>query len=141
MDAIHDPPAAPVTAPVSTGARWTGRVLTTLATLFLLMDAGMKIARAQVVLESFAQLGLPTGVAQPIGFVLLACLVLHLVPRTAALGAVLLTGFLGGAVAIHVRVGSPLLSHTLFPVHMGVLVWAGLFLRDTRVRALFTKAS
>jgi len=76
-----------------------------------------------------------------LGVVLLACVALYLTPRVAPLGAMLLTGYLGGAVAMHVRIGDPLFSHTLFPVYVGVMIWAGLMLRDSRVRKLFVKES
>jgi DoxX-like family len=86
--------------------------------------------------EASAKLGLPDGVAPVLGVVLLVCLALYLMKRTAPLGAVLLTAFLGGAVAMHVRIGDPLATHVLMPVYVAVLLWGGLYLRDTRVRAL-----
>jgi DoxX-like family len=88
------------------------------------------------VVEAFNQLGYPVSLAPAIGILELACVVIYVIPRTAVLGAILLTGFLGGAVAIHVRVGDPLFTHTLFPIYVGVLVWGGLFLREARLRAL-----
>jgi hypothetical protein len=88
------------------------------------------------VAEASKQLGLPESINGGLGVILVACLALYLFPRTAALGAVLLTAYLGGAVAIHVRVGDPLFSHTLFPTYVGAMLWLGLFLRDGRVRAL-----
>ena len=87
-------------------------------------------------MESFGQLGYPVSLALGIGAVELACLVLYVIPRTSVLGAILLTGYLGGAVATHVRVGSPLLTHVLFPIYVAALVWGGLFLREGRLRAL-----
>jgi len=87
--------------------------------------------------EGTLQLGYPESVILGLGIILLACTVVYLMPRTAILGAILLTGYLGGAVATHVRVGSPLFSHVLFPVYLGVLIWGGLYLRDERLRALF----
>ncbi|MGH2901323.1 MAG: DoxX family protein, partial [Solirubrobacteraceae bacterium] len=86
--------------------------------------------------EGSTQLGYPESAIVPIGLILLACLVVYVVPRTAVLGAVLLTGYLGGAIATHVRVGNPLLSHTLFPIYVAAMVWGGLWLRDGRVRAM-----
>jgi len=109
--------------------QWTGRVLSTLAALFLLMDGVMKVLRLPVVVEATARLGYPDSSIQLIGWIVLVCTALYVVPRTAALGAVLLTGFLGGAVATNLRVGNPLFSHILFPVYLGAVVWAGLLLR------------
>lgn len=116
--------------------KWTSRILTGLPVLFLAFDGAIKIANIDAVRETSAQLGM-SGVSMPaLGIVLLACLALFLVKRTAVIGAVLLTAFLGGAVAMHVRVGNPLATHILVPVYVAVLLWAGLYLRDTRVRAL-----
>lgn len=115
---------------------WTGRILTGLAGLFLLFDGGAKLARIPAVMEGSASLGYPAATVFGIGAVLLACTLLYLVPRTAVLGAVLLTGYLGGAIATHVRVQNPLFSHTLFPIYVAMLIWGGLYLRDRRVRGL-----
>ena len=109
--------------------QWTGRVLSTLAVLFLLMDGVMKVLRLPVVVEATARLGYPDSSIRLIGWIVLVCTVLYVVPPTAALGAVLLTGFLGGAVATNLRVGNPVFSHILFPVYLGAVVWAGLLLR------------
>ena len=117
---------------------WTGRILSTLAVLFLIFDTVIKLMQIQPVKESFARLGYPASIAVGIGALELACLALYLIPRTSVLGAVLLTGYLGGAVATHVRVGDPLLSHTFFPVYIGALIWGGLALRNPRVRTLAT---
>lgn len=117
---------------------WIGRILSTLAVLFLLFDTVIKLMQIEPVKASFARLGYPTSVALGIGALELACLTLYLVRRTSVLGAVVLTGYLGGAVATHLRVGDPLLTHTLFPVYIGTLVWSGLALRNTRVRTLAT---
>jgi len=100
------------------------------------MDGVMKLFKPAPVVEGTISLGYRESTIVPIGLVLVACTLLFVIPRTAVLGAILLTGYLGGAVATHVRVGAPLFSHTLFPVYIGVLVWAGLWLRDGRVRAL-----
>src|SRR5215510_4704228 len=113
----------------------TGYALSGVVFLFMLMDAAMKLMRLPIVLETTVQLGWPAHSAMPLGILLLVCTVLYGVPRTSALGAVLLTGYLGGAIATHARIGSPLFSHTLFGVYLGVLLWAGLYLRDPRVRA------
>lgn len=128
------------TAPTPTPSRatlWTGRVLSTLAALFLIMDGVMKIVRPAPVLEATLELGFPAETILPTGIILLACVVVHLVPRTSLLGAILLTGYLGGAVATHLRLIHPLATHTFFPIYVGILVWGGLFLRDERLRALF----
>src|SRR5262249_4105215 len=108
---------------------WTGRVLTSLVTAFLLFDVTLKLLRPPMVMEGTAKLGYPESSILVTGILLLACLVLHLLPRTAVLGAVLLTGYLGGAVATHLRVGDPVFSHTVFPVYVGALIWVGLVLR------------
>ena len=108
---------------------WTGRVLSTLAVLFLLMDGTMKLLRLPVVVEATARLGYPDSSIQLIGAIIVICTAFYLAPPTAALGAVLLTGYLGGAVATNLRVGNPLFSHILFPVYLGAILWAGLLLR------------
>ena len=120
----------------TTQARWGARIVTAIPVLFLMFDVIIKFANPPAVAEASARLGLPGGIAIPLGIVLAACLALYVVPRTAPLGAVLLTGYLGGAVLAHVRVGDPWLSHTLFPIYVGALLWIGLYLRDHRVRQL-----
>jgi hypothetical protein len=100
------------------------------------MDAVGKLVKPPAVVESTLELGYQDGVIVPLGVLLLACTILYIVPKTSVLGAVLLTGYLGGAVATHVRVGSPLFTHQLFPVYLGVLIWLGLWLRDSRVQNL-----
>ena len=119
--------------------RRIGVALTSLAVLFLLMDAVMKLLALPVVLSSMGQLGFPgtEQFARDLGAVLLVCTMLYAWPRTAVLGAILLTGYLGGAIAAHVRIGSPIFTHVLFGAYVAVFVWGGLFLRDERVRALF----
>jgi hypothetical protein len=114
-----------------------GWILSSLAILFLVMDSTMKLLALNVVLESGAALGF-TGAdtARGLGIVLILCTILYAVPRTTVLGAILLTGYLGGAVATHVRVGNPLFSHVLFGIYLGVIVWAGIYLRDARLRSL-----
>ena len=112
---------------------WTGRVLSTLAVLFLLMDGAMKVLRLPVVVEATARLGYPDSSIQLIGAIVLVFTALYVVPQTAVPGAVLLTGFLGGAVATNLRVGNPLFSHILFPVYLGAVLWAGLLLRRPRL--------
>jgi len=136
----HEPTLAP-TRSQSKRRLVMGHALSAVAVSFLLFDSVIKIVKIAPVVESFEQLGYSPAIAREIGWLELACLVLYVLPRTAPLGAVLLTGFLGGAIATHVRVGDPLFSHVLFPVYMGVLLWGGLFLRDERPRALFRAPS
>lgn len=124
------------TLPISAAARRAGRVVTAIPALFLAFDGAIKFTRIPAIAEATLQLGWQPSVAPALGVVLLSCLALYLWPRTAVLGAVLLTGYLGGAVATHVRVANPLFSHVLFPTYLGALLWLGLWLRDARVRAL-----
>jgi hypothetical protein len=123
-------------APVSRKRNWAGAIVTGLPVLFLLFDSVIKLMQIQPVKDSFTQLGYPLSLAPIIGAIELVCLALYLLPRTSVLGAILLTGYLGGAVATHVRVGSPLLSHVLFPTYIGLLLWTGLYLRESRLCAL-----
>jgi DoxX-like protein len=123
-------------APVSKKRIRAGEVVSGIAILFLLFDSIIKVMVIAPVAESFGQLGYPVSLARGIGLLQLVCLAIYVVPRTSILGAILLTGYLGGAVATHVRVGSPLLTHVLFPIYIAALLWGGLFLRDDRVRAL-----
>lgn len=115
------------------GMLWTGRIITTLVSLFLLFDCSVKLMKAPSAVQGTVQLGYPERTVVPIGLVLLASLAFYLLPRTSILGAVLLTGYLGGATATMVRVSSP---WVLFPVVIGMLVWAGLYFRDDQLRAL-----
>jgi len=122
-------------------AKWrrrTGVILSALPVLFLLFDCVIKLIKIQPVVESFAQLGYPDSLARGIGVLELACLALYLMPRTAILGAVALTGFLGGAISTHLRIGDPLFSHVLFPAYVGLLLWSGLILRDDTLRTLLS---
>lgn len=121
--------------PVSPKMLWAGRIISGLLALFLLFDGIMKLVKPAPVVEGTVRLGYPESVILPLGIVLIACTVLYLIPRTSVLGAILLTGYLGGAVATHVRVSEGLFS-VLFPVFFGVLLWGGLYLRDYRLRAL-----
>jgi hypothetical protein len=114
---------------------WAGRIVSALPALFLLVDGGMKLIKPPAVVEATVRLGYSESVIVGLGIVLLACTVLYLVPRTSMLGAILLTGYLGGAVATHVRVGDGLFSIS-FPIILGALIWGGLFLRDDRLRTL-----
>ena len=122
--------------PVSKTIFRLGVLVSTVPVLFLLFDGVIKLMRIGPVVESFNRLGYPESVSLGIGILELACLALYVAPRTAILGALLLTGYLGGATATHVRVGDPLLTHILFPIYVGALFWGGLFLREARVRAL-----
>jgi len=120
------------TAPVSKKTLWAGRIISALPVLMLLFSGVMKLAKPTPVVQEFARLGYPGSVVLGIGILEIVCTVVYLIPRTSVLGAILLTGYLGGATATHVRIGDPF----IFPVVFGVLVWLGLFLRDDRLRAL-----
>ena len=116
--------------------RWTGRILSGLAVLFLTWDGTIKLLALTPVLDAFTRLGYPVGLAVGIGVLELLCVAAYVMPRTSVLGAVLLTGFLGGAISTHVRVEDPFLTHTFFPVYVAALVWGGLLLRNSSLRAL-----
>jgi len=126
------------TAPVSSKARWAGYILSGLVVLFLVFDGIIKLVPLPVVTDTMAELGYLGGVnlARGLGALTLVCALLYAFPRTSVLGAILLTGLLGGAIATHLRVGSPIFSHLLFGGYLGLMAWGGLFLRDERVRAL-----
>ncbi len=115
---------------------WAGIVISTIPTLFLLMDAVGKLFKPEPVVTGTIELGYPETVIVPLGITLLICTILYAIPMTSILGAVLLTGYLGGAVATHVRVGNPVFTHMLFPVYLGIMIWLGLYLRDVRLRSL-----
>jgi hypothetical protein len=121
---------------VSKGQLWTGRVLSGIAVLFLTMDTIVKLVGASVAAEATGQLGYPVHLVPVIGWIEAVLLVLYLIPRTSVFGALLWTGYLGGAVATHFRIGNPLFSHLLFPTYIATLLWLGLWLRDRRVRAI-----
>ncbi|HEX9524672.1 MAG TPA: DoxX family protein [Reyranella sp.] len=124
-------------------ALWTGRVLSGIAVLFLLFDGAIKLVPIQPVTDSLRELGYPASdsFARFLGVMTLLCTALYAWPRTALLGAVLLTGIMGGAIASHLRLGDPLFSHTLFGVYLGLLFWVGLWLRDERVRRIMPALS
>ncbi|RUU06601.1 DoxX family protein [Mesorhizobium sp. USDA-HM6] len=126
------------TAPVSSGALWTGRVLSAVIVLFMIFDGVIKLPPLDIVTQTMVQLGWPAdpNVARMLGIIGLISTALYALPRTSMLGAILLTAYMGGAIATKVRVDSPLFSHTLFGVYLGIILWAGLFLRDPRLRAL-----
>src|SRR5688572_7672716 len=120
----------------STRARWAGRILTGLAVAFLLVDMSFKLFPGDAGIKATTDLGWPAHHLLTLGVIELACLALYLIPRTAPLGAILWTGYFGGAIATHLRLDNPLFSHILFPIYVAALVWGGLYLRDARVRAL-----
>lgn len=124
-------------AAVSRSALWSARILSALVALFLLFDAVGHITKPAPVVDAFARLGYPISTSLGIGILELLCLVVYVIPRTEVLGAVLLTGVLGGAVATHLRVGSPLFEAYIFPLLVGLFVWGGIWLRDVRLRALY----
>ena len=125
---------APETISTSRGSLWAGRILSGLAVLFLLFDAVIKILKMPFAVDATVQLGYPGSLVLTIGVIELICTVLYVIPSTSILGVVLLTGYLGGAVATHLRYGDPLLSHVLFPTYIGALLWGGLLLREARLR-------
>ena len=131
--------AAALTGGPAPRAMWIGRIVSGLAVLFLTFDAAVKLLQLPIAVEANQQLGYPVGVIPVLGVLEIACLIVYLIPRTAALGAILWTGYLGGAVATHVRVENPLFSHTLFPIYVGAFLWVGLWLRDRRVRTLLER--
>jgi hypothetical protein len=121
---------------VSTKALWAGRIISAIVILFLIPDAVIKLVPLDIVIETSRELGIPEHLARTLGVLTLIGVLLYAWPRTAVLGAILLTGYLGGAIYVHVRAGSPLFSHTLFGVYLGLMIWGGLYLRDGMVRAL-----
>jgi hypothetical protein len=128
-------------AGVSKKRLWAGRILSGVVVLFLIFDATIKLMVIEPVIKGMGELGYPVPLAPVIGTILLICTALYVIPRTAPLGAILLTGYLGGAVASQLRIGKPLLGFTLFPIYVAVLAWGGLYLRDPRVRALFARGA
>ena len=132
LDRTHQLDLAASAAARAARRYWAGSALSGLAAAFLALDGAIKLVPIQPVVEAFQHLGLPLQLASSIGLLQLACLALYALPRTAPLGALLLTGFLGGAISSHLRVGDPLFSHTLFPAYVALLLWGGLALRDPR---------
>lgn len=120
------------TTTVSKAARWTGRIMSTLPVLMLLFSGTMKFVPSPQLTEGFAHLGWPVSLAPVLAVLELGCTVIYLIPRTSVLGAILLTGYMGGAIATHLRIGEPVYLHIVF----GVFIWGGLYLRDPRLRAL-----
>ena len=123
---------------ISNAARWTGRALSGVVVLFLLLDGGMKLLPLQIVTETMDKMGwgASDNLARGLGLITIVCTVLYAVPPTSILGAILLTGYLGGAIASHVRIDSPLFTHTLFGLYLGLMLWGGLWMRDTTLRSL-----
>ncbi len=121
---------------MSAGQRWAGRILTGVAVLFMIVDGATKVAKVPPVVEATLQMGFPESAVQAIGVLALVGTALYVVPRTSVLGAIFLTGFLGGAVAANVRMSTPLFSHTLFPTYMAAMLWGGLLLRRPGLLAL-----
>ena len=120
----------------SKGQLWTGRILSGIAIAFLLFDAIIHLMKPQPVVAAFGQLGYPMSASATIGIIELVCVALYLIPSTAILGAVLLTGYLGGAIAAQLRIGAPVFSTMLFPIYVALFVWGGLYLRYPIVRTL-----
>jgi hypothetical protein len=131
-------PTIAETAPASKPLHWIGRILSGLVILFLLFDGAIKLVPWPIVTETMDKMGYGSseGLARSLGVITVACTVLYAIPATSVLGAILLTGYLGGAMASHVRIGSPLFSHTLFGLYLGLMVWGGLWLRDRSLRSL-----
>jgi hypothetical protein len=115
---------------------WAGRIMSGIAIIFLLFDSALKLLRLDPAVKGTVQLGYPESVVLGIGIIQFVCLLAYVIPRTSIFGAILLTGYLGGAIATHVRVGSPLFTHILFPIYVALLIWGGLYFRDGQLRAL-----
>ena len=126
------------TLPASKSARWTGRIMSGFVIVFLMIDGAIKLVPWPIVTETMDQMGYGSSetLARSLGIITIVCTLLYSVPPTSILGAILLTGHLGGAMASHVRIDSPLFSHTLFGFYLGVMAWGGLWLRDPVIRNL-----
>jgi hypothetical protein len=123
----------PISSPVSKTALWTGRVMSALPVLLVLFSSVMKLMKTAAVVEGFARAGVPERLIIPVGIIELVCVIVYVIPQTAVLGAILMTGLLGGATITTLRIGDPTYP---MPVVLGMLAWGGLFLRDTRLREL-----
>jgi hypothetical protein len=134
----HAMPTPTPNSPVSRLALWSGRLLSGLVILFLLFDGAIKLVPWPVVTETMDRIGYGSSetLARALGAITIACTVLYAVPPTSILGAILLTGYLGGAIASHVRIGSPVLTHILFGVYLALMLWGGLWLRDRKLRSM-----
>jgi DoxX-like protein len=115
---------------------WAGRIMSGLVAAFMIFDAVIHLMKPAPVVEAFAKLGFPLRLAVPLGIIELVCISLYVVPRTSILGAILLTGYLGGAIAIQLPTGNSLFGEVLFPVYIGVILWGGIYLRDERLRTM-----
>ena len=129
-------PVPHASAESTSARRWTARIVTAIPVLFLIFDTTIHLLNIRPVVEAFTRLGYASNAGPGLGFLELVCLVAYLAPRTAVLGAILLTGWLGGAIASHLRVGDPLFTHILFPLYIALMLWGGLYLRDARLRSL-----
>lgn len=125
-----------MTTTPSSGRRWTAWTLRGLGVAFLTFDVGIKLLQLPMAIEGTTVLGYPASAVFTIGLIQLLCLVLYVVPATSVFGAVLFTGYLGGAIATHLRLGNPLFSHVLFPIYVALFLWGGLYLQEPRLRAL-----
>jgi DoxX-like family len=132
----HNGVDLPESRSVSRGALWSGRVMSGLVIAFLLLDGTMKLIPLDVVITTSQQMAIPLDIIRTLGVLTLIGALLYAYPRTSVLGAIFLTGYLGGAIYAHFRLDDPLFTHTLFGVYLGLLIWGGLYLRDPRVRAL-----
>ncbi|MGH7651963.1 MAG: DoxX family protein [Gemmatimonadaceae bacterium] len=126
----------PATSATSKRTIWAGRIISGLGAAFMVFDAVVHISKSPAVIEGFSKAGFSISLLVPLSIIELICIVLYVIPATAVLGAILLTAYLGGAVATNVRMGMPLFSYTLAPVYIAIVLWLGLWLRDTRVRSL-----
>ncbi|PYX69098.1 MAG: hypothetical protein DMG78_23070 [Acidobacteria bacterium] len=122
-----------ISSPVSKTTLWIGRVMSALPALLVLLSSVMKLMKMAAVVEGFARTGVPERLIIPVGVIELACVIIYVIPQTAVLGAILMTGLLGGATITTLRIGDPTYP---MPVVLGMLAWGGLFLRDTRLREL-----
>jgi hypothetical protein len=131
-------PATTLPRQRASAAQWAGRILSGLVVAFMIFDGAIKLPPLAIVTQTMGDIGWPAseGMARLLGVIGLAATALYAFPRTSLLGAILLTGYMGGAIATHLRIGDPLFSHTLFGVYLGVMIWGGLALRDARVRTL-----
>jgi hypothetical protein len=138
MPTAEQPIIQTASSPGSTSKKsvWAGRIISGLITAFMIFDGVIHIMRPAPVVDGFAKLNFPLRFAVPLGIVELLCIVLYVLPSTSILGAILLTGYLGGAVAIQLPAGNPFFGEILFPVYIGVFLWGGIYLRDARLRAL-----